>query len=190
MCLSGAPSRELGVRHFASDGTRCGTSFSVSRNPGLTPERRSIANNLLLRSFMSGFLCRAYSILLRLRRNDLGEYKVHKYIFLLSILCLSCLSCVWSLEVRPCHINHDYCPRSRLSICPVVRCASSVVLPWCCFVGGQADYDARAVGRRLPSQDHRDIRLLSPGAVEDEDNVTGLLRVRETAMAWWCCDVM
>eukprot|EP00903_Cladosiphon_okamuranus_P005945 g5874.t1 len=42
----------------------------------------------------------------------------------------------------------------------------------------QADHDAHAVGRTPPSRDHRDIRLVPPGAEEDEDNVTGLLKAR------------
>lgn len=45
----------------------------------------------------------------------------------------------------------------------------------------QADYDAVAVGRMPLSQDHRDIRLVPPGAEEDEDNVTGLLKVNKAA---------
>lgn len=47
----------------------------------------------------------------------------------------------------------------------------------CVFFFLQADYDARAVGRTPPSQELGDRRLLSPGAVEDEENVTGLLEV-------------
>ncbi|CAM9903085.1 unnamed protein product, partial [Pylaiella littoralis] len=42
----------------------------------------------------------------------------------------------------------------------------------------QIDYDARAIGRTPPGQEHRDIRLLAPGAAEDDDNVTGLLQAR------------
>lgn len=50
-----------------------------------------------------------------------------------------------------------------------------------CFLRSQADYDAHAVGRTPPSQDHRSIRLLPAGAEEDEENVTGLLKVSHAA---------
>ncbi|CAM9489729.1 unnamed protein product, partial [Sphacelaria rigidula] len=42
----------------------------------------------------------------------------------------------------------------------------------------QAEYDARAVGHKSPSEQLRNRRLLAPGAAEDEENVTGILEMR------------